>query len=375
VTNAVALGSGLHAREVLVIAVLGAGNAGRALAADLGRQGAPVTLWNRTAAHITGIEARGGIELEGDREGFGPLANVTDDLAAALAAAELIMVCVPAHAHADIATLCAPHLRDEQVVVLNPGRTFGALHFLLVLREQGYSPEIVVAEAATFLMAARTTGPAQSRVNRVKYVVPVAAVPSHRTAEVVTTLSRWYPQFTAAANTLETSFGNVGAVIHPAITLLNAARIENEQGRFDFYVDGVSSGVAQVLAAVDRERLAVAGLLGVKVMPLQAWLATAYGATGKDLVEAVQGNVGYRDIAAPATLDHRYILEDVPMSLVPVASAGRAFGLRTRAVESLILLAELIHNADYWRHGRTLESLGLDGLSPSEIRAFIERGP
>ena len=358
-----------------MIAVLGAGNAGRALAGDLARRGAPVALWNRTAEHVTGIQSRRGIELEGDYEGFGPIDVVTDDMEAALDSAELIMVCVPAHAHADIAGFCAPHLRDGQTIVLNPGRTFGALAFLLALRDQGCSADVVVAEAATFIMASRTTGPAQSRVNRVKQVVPLAAVPAKETKQVVAALAPWYPQFTPAETALETSFGNVGAVIHPAITLLNAARIETEQGRFEFYIDGISPGVARVLAAVDRERRAVANLLGVEVMPLETWLTSAYGAVGNDLLETIHANVGYRGITAPATLEHRYILEDVPMSLVPIASAGLAFGLKTRAVEALILIAGLIHGTNYWRHGRTLESLGLDGLSPSEIRNVVEKGP
>ncbi len=358
-----------------MIAILGAGNAGRALSGDLARRGAPVALWNRTAAHVIGVEARGGIEVEGDREGFGPIEVVTDDVEVALDSAELVMVCVPAFAHSDVAGACAPHLRDGQIVVLNPGRTFGALAFLLGLREHGCSADVAVAEAATFVMAARTTGPAQSRIARVKHVVPIAAVPAEKTGQVVAALTPWYPQFTSAANALETSFGNVGAVIHPAITLLNAARIETEQGRFEFYIDGISPAVAQVLAAVDRERLAVANLLGVEVMSLETWLTTAYGAAGTDLLDAIHANVGYRGITAPATLEHRYILEDVPMSLVPIASAGLAFGLKTRAVEAMILVAGLIHGTNYWRRGRTLESLGLDGLSPGEIRDVIEKGP
>jgi opine dehydrogenase len=300
---------------------------------------------------------------------------VTDDLRVALAEAELVMICVPAYAHAEMATACAPHLRDGQTVVLNPGRTFGALEFLLALQAAECPADVTVAEAATFVMTSRTTGPAQSRVSRVKAAVPVAAVPAARTSAVLDVLTPWYPQFTPARSALQTSFGNVGAVIHPTIALLNAARIENEQGQFGFYTDGISPGVSRVLSAVDRERRAVAALLGVEIMPLETWLTTAYGVTGTDLFEAIQANVGYRGIASPGTLEHRYILEDVPMSLVPVASAGRAFGLRTRGAEALIMLAGLVHDTNYWRKGRTLERLGLDDLSPGEIRAVIENGP
>jgi opine dehydrogenase len=357
-----------------VIAILGAGHAGRAMAGDLAVRGAPVVLWNRTAANVSILRARGGVEVQGEVEGFGRVSLVTDDLEQALRGVRLIIANVPAFAHRDLAEHCAPYLRDGQMVVLNPGRTFGALEFRQALRGSGCSADVVVAEAATNLMTARSTGPATSYIARVKHAVPVAALRPGRTAEVVAALNEWYPQFTAASSSLETSFSNVGAVIHPAITLLNAARVENDQGRFEFYMDGISPSVAGVLAAVDRERQAVAALLGVAVPSLVEWLASAYRATGSDLFEAVRANEGYRGITAPSTLEHRYILEDVPMSLVPIASAGRAFGLKSQAIEALILLAGLIMDTNYWTRGRTMETLGLAGLSPGEIRRIAETG-
>ncbi len=355
-----------------MIAVLGAGNGGRALAGDLARLGAPVALWNRTADHVEGIASRGGIELEGVVQGFGALKLVSGDLGEVLAGADLVMVCVPAFAHREVAERCAPHLTNGQVVVLHPGRTFGALEFRQELRTGGCTADVAVAEAATFIFASRSSGPAQSRVLRVKHSVPVAALPASRTADIVDALREWYSQFTAATNVLETSFANVGAVIHPTISILNAARIENTQGRFDFYVDGVSPSVAKVLESVDRERLAVAQLLGVGVRSLRDWLASAYRATGKDLYEAIQANEGYRGIAAPPNLENRYLLEDVPMSLVPIASAGRVFGLRARAIESVVDLAGFLRETRFWSRGRTLERLGLDHLSATELRRFVE---
>ncbi len=356
------------------IAVLGAGNAGRALAGDLARLGAEVVLWNRTPDHVAEIATLGGVELEGEVNGFGKLRLVTSDMGEALADADLVMVCVPAFGHRDVARQCAPHLRDGQIVVLNPGRTFGALDFLRELRDQDSSAEVVVAEAATFIFASRTSGPAQSRIMRIKHAVPVAAIPCARTGDVIASLKPWYEQFTAAECTLDTSFANVGAVVHPAITLLNSARIENSQGRFDFYIDGVSPGVGRVLEAVDRERLAVAQLLGVSVRSMRDWLVSAYRATGRNLYEAIQANEGYRDISAPPTMENRYMLEDVPMSMVPMASAGRSFGLTPRAIESVIDLAGLLHETNFWSRGRTLSRLGLDGLSPAEIRRVASEG-
>ena len=86
-----------------MIAVLGAGNGGRALLGDLARLGASVALRNRTADHVDGIAARGGIELEGVIEGFGGLRLVSDELGEVLAGGGLVMVCVPAFAHREVA--------------------------------------------------------------------------------------------------------------------------------------------------------------------------------------------------------------------------------------------------------------------------------
>lgn len=336
--------------------------------------GADVYLWNRTFDRVSDIASVGGIELEGEISGFGRLRLVSSEMGEVCRNADLVMVCVPAFAHRDVARQCIPHLRTGHTIVLNPARTFGALEFLDELRRGGCEADVVVAEAATFIFASRSSGPAQSRIMRVKHAVPVAAIPCTRTPDVLAKLHAWYPQFTEADCTLDTSFANVGAVVHPAITLLNAARIENSQGRFDFYIDGVSPGVGRVLEAVDRERLAVANLLGVSVRSMQDWLLSAYRASGRGLYEAIQANEGYRGITAPPTMENRYMLEDVPMSMVPMASAARAFGLTPKAIEAVIDLAGLVHETNFWSRGRTLERLGLGGLSAQEIRKVASEG-
>lgn len=132
--------------------------------------------------------------------------------------------------------------------------------------------------------------------------------------------------------------------------------------------------VAHILEAVDRERVTVASALGIRGQTALEWLETAYAATGENLFEAIQANPGYRGVKAPRTLNHRYIFEDVPMSLVPIAELGARFGVSTRAIDSLIRLASILHRTDYRSRGRTLDKLGLDKLSLSEITRYVEEG-
>ena len=62
------------------------------------------------------------------------------------------------------------------------------------------------------------------------------------------------------------------------------------------------------------------------------------------------------------------------MSLVPIASLGERYGVSVRGMESMIRVACIIHRTDYWRRGRTVEKLGIGGLSVNELTRFVNEG-
>jgi opine dehydrogenase len=364
-------------KEKTSYTVIGAGHGGKAMAAHLALMGFPATLYNRTPENVSVIRERGGIELtsyEGGPHGFGQLEAVTSDMGEALGSAEVAMVVVPSTAHAGIARDAAPHLHDGQIVVLNPGRTGGALEFAQVLREQGCQADVTVSEAETLIYASRSDGPAQARVFSIKHSVPLAALPATRTPRVLDTLSDAYPQFIDGTSVLHTGLNNMGAIFHPALTLLSAGRIESTGGEFQFYIDGVTPSVAHVLEVLDRERVTVAAAVGIRARTAQDWLKMAYNATGENLYEAIHNQPGYYGIKAPRTLRHRYITEDVPMSLVPIAALGQRYGVVVQGMDSIIRLACTIHRTDYWRRGRTLDKLGIERLSVTEIMRRVTEG-
>jgi len=356
--------------------VIGAGNGGKAMAAHMALMGKEVTLYNRTYANIEVIAERGGIDLDnpGGLDGFGRLAKVTDNMEVALDGADLIMVVVPSSAHHDIAQAMAPYLQDDQIVLLHPGRTCGAIEFDQTLRQSGCTAKPIIAEAETFIFASRSEGPSQARIFRIKESVPLAALPATANQKVLEAVHTVYPQYISGGNVLKTGLNNMGAVFHPTIALLNAGWIETTHGDFQFYIDGVSPSVARLLEAVDRERCTVASSLGIRARTGLEWLAMAYDARGTDLFEAIHNQTGYYGIKAPATLQHRYIFEEVPMSLVPIAALGQRYGVSVRAIDAIIRLACIVHNTDYWRKGRTLDRLGIADLSVEELTKYVETG-
>ena len=101
--------------------VLGAGNGGMAMAAHLAVMGYRVNLYNRTPGRLSGIKWHGGIKVEGEVNGFGKLEIITSDIGEGIDGTDILMMVVPATAHAFLAESCAPHLRDGQIIILNPG--------------------------------------------------------------------------------------------------------------------------------------------------------------------------------------------------------------------------------------------------------------
>jgi len=354
--------------------VLGAGHGGLAMAGHLAMMGFKVNLYNRGRKKIRPVSERKGIKIEGEIKGFGKIELASSNIKECLAGVDILMVVVPANGHRFIAQTCAPYLKENQVVILNPGRTGGALEFFHTLKEHGLKKFPFIAETQTFLYASRALGPAHAKIFSIKNAVPIATLPAYWIPGIQKVINRAFPQFVPGDNIFKTSFDNIGAIFHPALTILNASWIEETHGDFEYYIQGASESVAKVLERLDKERLAVAAALGIKALSAKNWLYTAYSATGKDLYEAIQDNPGYLGLKAPDQLHHRYIDEDVPMSLVPLASIGEMLKVKTHTINSIIHLASIMRGINFWEKGRTVENLGIKGMSIKEIRLLAVSG-
>ena len=251
------------------VAVVGGGNGARAFAGHLSLKGTPVRLLSSFPAELEAIKQAGAITVAGTIEGQGKVQVFGDDFAA-ISDTNLILVVVPAFAHASIARALAPYLRDGQIVILNPGRTGGALEFSQVLKEENCQVRVRIAETQTLLYACRSEGSTGVRINSIKKEVAVAAFPAMETQTILNELNKYFPQFKAVPSVLHTDLMNIGAVFHPTTVLLNAGRIESGED-FEFYRDGMTPAVISVLERVDKERCAIARALDIPVLSALEW--------------------------------------------------------------------------------------------------------
>ncbi len=355
------------------IAVLGAGNLGQAMAADLALKGVRVSLWNRTAAKLDRIVERGGIEIEieGAVSGFGALSTVSSDLAPVVEEADIVMVTAPTSAHAAIATQLAPLVRATQLVVLHPGHTFGAVEVANIFyRANRVTPP--VAEIQTSVLTARALEMGRTHVSAIKNYVPIAVLPA-RAGDVLEPLLALYPSLAPVENIYKTGLDNLNTAFHPTIALFNLTRIEKSEP-FLFYKEGITPAVGRFIKKLDAERCAVAKALGVEPLTAFDWIGAAYDVSGDDIYSRVQDNEAYDRITGPTTLQSRVFLEDLPTGLVPIASLGRHLGVPTPMIDSVITIVSALYERDFRSEGRTIERLGLDTMSVEELHRFAREG-
>ena len=290
------------------ITVLGAGAGGTAVAFDCAAHGHEVRLFDfeQFPGNIAGIAAQGGIHAEGNISGFGSIAYAGHDIDTALHDAELIYVVGPAYSTEPFGKAVAGKLGAGQTVIVSPSSCGGALAFKRAAGLALDDESIRVAETSTLHYAVRVTAPGSIRVFlKLKAGNLLAALPGKHTGEILELIADVYPGMEPAGNVLQTSLQNANPIIHPAVTLSNAARIETTGGDFLFYEDGVSDSVGRLIEALDNERIAIGTKLGFSILP-----DPEMGMRQGYMLEANYGSgyrnaPGFRGIGAQPQLDHR----------------------------------------------------------------------
>lgn len=353
------------------VAVIGAGNGGVCMGAFMALRGAKVNLYDKFQSAIDPIKEKGGVTLSGvSLNGFAEFNVVSTCLKDVIHGCELIMVVTPAFAHYEIASECAEYLTDGQIIVLHPGRTGGAMEFYNVVKTLNPSVDVIIAEAQTLIYACRRTGPTEAKIMGVKDSVYVAAIPGRNTDKAVKCLNQYYEQFIPAKNVIVTSLMNIGAIFHPLPTLMNIARIEAGED-FEYYHEGITESVCKIMTKIDQERQRIANSFRCGTLSANDWMKMAYNSSSEHLYESIQGNNAYSGISAPKSSDTRYLSEDVPMSLTPISELGKLSGVETPYIDMIIEMASLIHGVDYRENGRTLERMGIDYMTPTDVKNYV----
>jgi len=372
-----------------LVAILGGGNGGHAVAANLTLTGFKVNFFElpRFAKSLEKVLRTKEIQIDGvSVDGVAKLNLATTDIQQAIKEAEVIFVITPAFGHKPIAELCAPFVRNGQIIVLMPG-SGGSLEFINIFKQKKVKKEITFAESCTLPHGARLKGPGHVSVLLNAVMLPTGVFPSKKTAETIPRLTRYYPVIHPARDVLEAAINNPNPIVHPVATLLSAARIEHSRGEFYLYAEGMTPAVARAYESLNQERLSICKALGYRLYHwdnlefknyslgeteeecryriLNTSMDAAFGKDGIDAGIKMKG---------PGHLKDRYVTEDVPYGMVLLSTLGDLLGVPTPTHDAVIQLASIINRTDYWKTGRGMRQLGLSRLDKKGLKRFLLEG-
>lgn len=351
---------------MLKITVIGAGNGGQAIAGNLAIRGYEVALYCRNLNKNKKLIENQGVYLKGEIDGFGKIRTITEDMSVALKDADVIMIVTTADAHGQIAIQMLPYLKDDQIIVLNPGRTGGAFELRRIFNESSLNKNIYIVEAQSLVYACRLIEPGTVQILGIKDRVYYSTFPASDCQKVKTVLNELFRSFLPVNNALRTSLENIGAILHPTIVLFNACRIERGE-KFYFYND-ITPHVCSVLKKVDNERLQIGEAYGLKLISIEEWITFAYeGIEGNDFYSKMKNNPAYYKIISPSTINSRLLIEDIPTGILPMIEFGKVAGLSLPLMNSIYNLSVALLNKDFYSNGRTLKRLGFGNMTVSQI--------
>lgn len=353
------------------VAIIGAGNGGAAATVELTLAGHDVALHGRSEATIAPFQQ--GIGYQGVfGEGRVVPASVTSDMGAAIRDADAVVVALPTFALTSVAKALHEAGWDaRRPVVLNPGHTGGALEFETAYRS--HAPAVPpIAEFATLAYVARKPSPDTVNVTgRAKALRAAALKGGQRALEVALEL---FPGSYDCGDVIASDLSNVNMIVHPPGAMLGAAWVEATGGDFTFYVQGLTDSVVRVMAALDRERIAVARAFGhdlPTIIEEMKAIGTVPADAAADDYRAIAAGEANRRIKAPDSLSHRYYVEDFSHGLTPFLVYAGIAGIATPTTSALVGLHATMVEGLPKPSPRDAAAMGLVGATMDSLRHRI----
>jgi opine dehydrogenase len=372
-----------------LVTVLGGGNGGHAVAAELSLAGYKVNFFElpQFSASFEKVLRTKEVRTEGiSGENVARLNMATTDVRQAIKDAEVLFVVTPAFGHRAMAEACAPFVQEGQIILLMPG-SGGSLEFAKIFRQKKVKKEIPLAESVTLPYGARLKGPGHVSLFINALILPTGVFPSNRTAEVISILKRFYPVIRAAKDVVEVAINNPNPVVHPAATLLSATRIEHSKGEFYLYAEGMTPAVARTFESLNAERLALCKVMGYKLYHWDTIDFKDYTLgeteeecryrilnTSMDSCFGKDGIYAGMKMKGPEHLKDRYVTEDVPYGMVLLSTLGSLLGVPTPTHDAVIQLASVVNRTDYWKTGRGVKELGLLSMDKQRLKTYLLEG-
>jgi hypothetical protein len=326
----------------------------------------------RQGASADGLQSTGAIKARADK-----LRTITSDPAEVIPDADIVLIVVPAFAHAAVLSRIKPYFSETTTVGCLPTR--GGFEFeasRLIPDFGGKRPRIFGLQ--TLPWSTRVVSPGEVvNFGAVKASVVMAVLPAGDGPELADELSKLLGiQLVATEGFLNLTLGNPGQFIHAGLMYGHFRSWQGEEyndGNIPMFyaeatddmgniVEQLSFDAGAVARAIEIESRGALDLSGV--MPVHDWLRSSYSHVTADLTTVATcfrtGPIQARK--APMTelgpgrflpnFGYRYLSEDVPYGLVITRALAEIADVATPTIDEVISWAQSKLNKIYLTHGR-----------------------
>lgn len=349
------------------ISILGAGNAGCAVAADLTLKGHEVTLIKTShSMHDDNFEYLQNNDGKMVLNEFGEIktayiSKVTRDLTE-LKNSEVVIIYIQTNYHEQLIEKISDIIEDNQILLINPGY----LSTAYVLKHCN-DKKVIVAEAESSFIDGRIMEPGYFRVGFRNVRNPIGIYPRERKEEAIRKLDKLDERFVYLDSVVEAAIHNPNLIVHTVGSVMSIPRIEKSKGDFCMYHEAYTRdnpSTWNILEALDKEKMTVLKKMGFKELSYVE--ACKYRNSLNESEDAKEVFLNYAEMdtraKGPTKVDSRYISEDVPQGLVMLESLGKTLNIETPIASSLINIASAALDRNLRNEGRTLDKLGKNNI-------------
>ena len=356
--------------------VIGCGNSGLIHAAKLFEKGHKVALLktsNTNGRFFDIIQEEKCFKVKDDtvqgngREFVVKPAIITRDVKYAVEFGDVIIVTTTTLQHEFVAQLIAPFVRDGQTIILVPGY-MGSLIFKKFIHK-----DVTYSEWETTAYNGRIVNNEYVRISFYNPRNAISVLPVSRTQQVLDIFSQCFDNTKyTRKHILESAFHNPNMIVHPIGILFSASRIEYSNGEFWMYREAFTPSVVNVIKAFDVQKNEV--LRAFDCEPLDYFEAAKWRNEEDLNIDAMTVFRSFADSSnkGPSVINHRYLLEDVPMGIGLYISIAKVVGVDTSIQDGIMSLSSALLNKDLRTGARSIQFLlGKESVCVDDINEVI----
>lgn len=357
------------------ITIVGAGNSGCAHAFKFSELGHDVCLLKTSHSlhdqNFDEIVKNNGIwcidDTQDGKRSFQKLKLATRDVGKAFRGAEIVFVLTQSLQHESVSYLISPYLNGVKALAIIPGG-MGSLYFRNKL-----SKEVIIAEGESTPFDARIVEPGLVNILFKNVRNALSFLPASDTNRGILLFSRILETYKYTRNNvIETALHNPNLIVHTIGTIMSASRIEYSKGEYWMYKEGFTNSIWNLIEILDDEKKKVIQAYGgVPISYLECCKFRNEEDLDKNSLEVFMNYANFGSPKGPSSINNRYLIEDVPNGLCLLSSLAKIASVEVPLTESLITIASCLLKKEMRSEARTIEALGLSGLTIKQIIEYI----